>query len=135
MRHALGATLLGLASSVAGAAPQDGAAVYRAVCASCHDAGAAGAPRLGDRKAWAALLREGQPALTGIAYVGIRGMPARGGAPDLGVEDFARATVYMANAGGGRWNDPDAQMLARIEGVVARQRARLERRAVPRPGG
>lgn len=110
-----------------GAAPQDGAAVYRTVCASCHDAGLAGAPRLGDRKAWAPLLKEGQAALTAIAYVGIRGMPAKGGAPDLSLEDFARATVHMANEGGGRWRNPDAAMLARIEGVVTRQRARLER--------
>jgi len=47
---------------------------------------------LGDHKAWAPLIREGQPALTGVAYIGIRGMPPKGGAPGLSLEDFARTT-------------------------------------------
>jgi cytochrome c5 len=118
------------------AAVRDGAAlgepVYRTVCASCHDAGQAGAPRLGDRRAWAPLIREGQPALTGVAYAGIRGMPAKGGAANLSLADFARATVYMANAGGARWHEPDTALLQRIEAVAARQRARQARATTPR---
>jgi cytochrome c5 len=135
MRHAAHAALLAVALTLgpqpAVAAPQEGAEVYRTVCAQCHAAGQAGAPKLGDRKAWAPLIREGQSALTGVAYVGIRGMPPMGGAPGLSLEDFARATVYMANEGGARWKDPEAAMLGRIEGVVARQRARKPRSAAP----
>jgi cytochrome c5 len=134
-RHAACAALLAgvlvLGPQPVAAAPRDGAEVYRTVCAQCHAAGQAGAPKLGDRKAWAPLIREGQSALTGVAYVGIRGMPPKGGAPGLSVEDFARATVYMANEGGARWKDPDAAMLGRIEGVVARQLARKPRSAAP----
>ncbi len=40
-----------------------GQQVYRAQCASCHDAGANHAPRLGDQPAWATLLAAGMPAL------------------------------------------------------------------------
>jgi len=134
-RHAAFAALLAGAllfgPPLAVAAPQEGAEVYRNLCAQCHATGQAGAPKLGDRKAWAPLIREGQPTLTGVAYVGIRGMPPKGGAPDLSLEDFARATAYMANEGGARWKVPDAAMLGRIEGVVARQRARKPRGAAP----
>lgn len=56
-------------------------------------------------------------------------MPPRGGAPGLSLEDFARATVYLVNEGGGRWQNPDAALLRRIEGVVARQRTRQPRSA------
>ena len=41
-------------------------------------------------------------------------MPARGGKPDLSLEEFARAVAYMARESGGRWQDPDARMLERI---------------------
>ena len=49
-----------------------GQAVYDAVCAACHAAGVLNAPKLGDAKAWAPLIREGQKALTRTAIKGIR---------------------------------------------------------------
>jgi hypothetical protein len=41
-------------------------------------------------------------------------MPAKGGRPDLTLEEFARATVWMARASGASWTDPDEAMMARI---------------------
>ncbi|MGA0024965.1 MAG: hypothetical protein ACO3F9_10000 [Burkholderiales bacterium] len=41
-------------------------------------------------------------------------MPAKGGNPNLSLEEFARAAAYMARAAGGNWKDPDAKMLAAI---------------------
>ena len=93
---------------------KSGAQVYQAACMACHAAGVEKAPKLGDRKAWAPLIKEGQAVLTAHAWVGIRGMPAKGGRPDLSLEEFSAAVVHMANASGGAWKDPDAALLSRI---------------------
>jgi cytochrome c5 len=101
-----------------------GEQVYRQVCVVCHAAGVAKAPKFGDRGMWAPLIKEGQSKLTADAWIGVRGMPAQGGKPDLALEEFSRAVAYMARAGGATWNDPDAAMLANIrKRVAARQEA------------
>jgi len=80
----------------------------------CHAAGVANAPKLGDAKAWAPRIAEGQATLTAHAWVGLGAMPAKGGSPNLSLEDFSKAVVHMANAAGGKWKDPDAKMLSEI---------------------
>ena len=102
-----------------------GESTYKAVCASCHASGAANAPRVGDQKKWAVLIREGQARITADGYVGIRGMPAKGGKPDLSLEDFADAVVYMANQSGGKWASPDANLLAAIQQEIAKREKTL----------
>jgi len=96
-------------------APKSGENVYKEVCAVCHATGVAGAPKFGDRAAWGPRLAEGQPALTGQAWVGVRAMPPRGGDNDLSLDEFARAAAFIARAAGGNWQDPDPKMLARIQ--------------------
>lgn len=91
---------------VAAAEPRSGAEVYALVCAACHDAGVAGAPKRGDTKAWKPLIAEGQRALSHTAIKGIRGMPAKGGRPDLSDLEVRRAVAYLANAGGAKWAEP-----------------------------
>jgi len=49
------------------------------------------------------------------AWVGVRDMPAKGGKPDLALEEFARAVAYMARAAGATWKDPDAAMMKQIQ--------------------
>jgi len=100
---------------------ESGEHVYRETCAACHATKFDKAPQLGDRKAWAPLIEEGQDILTAHAWVGVRNMPPRGGDNDLSLEEFARATAYMARAAGGGWKDPDAAMLAKIRGEEARR--------------
>ena len=104
---------LGTASALArdadkspGPQGQTGPAVYDAVCAACHAAGVLNAPKFGDAKAWAPLIREGQKALTRTAIKGIRQMPAKGGNPALSNLEVERAVVYLANAAGGKFKDP-----------------------------
>lgn len=115
-------SLLGLVFTHAAA---DGAKVYQSTCAVCHATGVAGAPKLGDRKAWAPLIEEGQAILTAHGYVGVRGMPAKGGKPDLSVEDFAAAVVQMVNASGGKWSEPDAKGLAAIRTEIVKREKEL----------
>lgn len=123
MRIAALASATALAATFSSAALADGAKVYQTVCAVCHASGVAGAPKVGDRKVWAPLIEEGQAILTAHGYVGVRGMPAKGGKPDLSVEDFAASVVHMVNASGGKWNLPDAKTLVAIrEEIVKREK-------------
>lgn len=87
---------------------QAGNVVYTAVCAACHDSGAAGAPKLGDNGAWSARLAQGYDTLVKHAIEGIRAMPAKGGNPDLDNIEVARAVVYLANKSGASYKEPTA---------------------------
>jgi cytochrome c5 len=131
MRHlkTTGVALTLLACGFAGVAQaqqKSGEQTYKDVCMVCHAAGVANAPKLGDAKAWAPLIKEGQAVLTAHAWVGVRGMPARGGSPNLSQQDFARAVVYMANASGGKWKDPDAKLMAAIQAEEKKRIAELK---------
>ena len=88
-------------------------------------------PQVGNKKQWAPLIREGQVTLTAHAYVGVRGMPARGGQPDLSIEAFAEALNHMVNQSGGNWKTPDAKTLQAIQAEVARR----QKPKASKPGG
>jgi cytochrome c5 len=92
----------------AGGAAKTGEEVYQSVCTACHSAGVAGAPKFGDATAWGKLVAQGQKKLVGDATKGIRGMPPKGGNPDLSDYEFERAVVYMANKAGGNFKEPAA---------------------------
>lgn len=91
---------------------QAGVAVYKAVCAACHDTGAAGAPKTGDGGAWSARIARGYDAVVANAIKGIRAMPPKGGNPDLDDVEVARAVVYMANLSGARFKEPEVKASA-----------------------
>lgn len=93
---------------------KSGEAVYKETCFACHSTGVEKAPRFGDKQAWTPLIKEGQDVLTAHAWVGVRSMPPKGGKADLSLEEFTRATAFMARAAGGNWKDPDATLLSRI---------------------
>ncbi len=103
-----------------------GERVYQQVCFACHATGVDKAPKFGDRKMWAPLIREGQSKLTADGWLGVRGMPPRGGKTDLSLEDFSRAATYMARAAGANWKDPDTAMRANIEKRVKSRQESLK---------
>jgi cytochrome c5 len=107
------------------AALKGGEQVYQEVCLACHASGVAGAPRAGEPGGWAALASEGQAAVTAHGWVGIRGMPPKGGRADLSLEEFARATAWMARSTGVDWAEPDAAMLEAIRKEEALRREAL----------
>ena len=119
----LGWVCIALAFSNAAAASDP---VYQQVCAVCHAAGVAGAPKVGDTKKWAPLIAEGQVILTAHGYVGIRAMPAKGGKPDLSLRDFAGALVHMVNQSGGKWTPPNAALLSQMEKEVVKREQALK---------
>src|SRR3989442_1355778 len=94
------------ASAAAGS--RTGEQVYKAVYATCHQTGVAGAPKLGDKAAWAPRIKEGLNELVGEAIKGVRAMPPRGGDPSLTDEEVARAVVYMSNQSGVKFKAPAA---------------------------
>jgi cytochrome c5 len=98
-----------------------GEGTYKAVCASCHGQPFPKAPQLGNKAQWAPLIREGQVTLTAHGYVGIRGMPAKGGQADLSLEAFAEAVNHMVNQSGGNWKTPDAKTLQAMQAEVAKR--------------
>jgi cytochrome c5 len=96
---------LGEADSAA-AGPKTGVQVYKAACAACHDAGAAGAPKLGDNASWASRIATGLEALVHSAVNGKGAMPAKGGNAALTEAEITRAVAYMANESGGKFAEP-----------------------------
>lgn len=115
---------LGVFAFNAGAIAQEtnvGEQTYKTTCIACHQVGINNAPKLGDKAAWAPLIKEGQDVLTAHAWVGVRAMPPKGGNPDLSLEDFSSAVAYMARAAGGSWQHPDAAMLEEIREEEAKR--------------
>ena len=85
-----------------------GEQVFQAVCTACHTAGVAGAPKLGDKAAWAPFIKSGFESMLDVALHGKGAMPAKGGNPALSDYEVARAVVYMANESGGSFEEPAA---------------------------
>ena len=75
-----------------------GKATYDKVCFACHATGAAGAPKLGDKAAWAPRVAQGKDKLHQSALHGKGAMPAKGGNPALSDADVMAAADYMAAA-------------------------------------
>ncbi len=84
---------------------KSGEAVFEAQCTACHTSGAAGAPKLGDKPAWAARIKTGYETLLQSALKGKGAMGAQAGG-DHDDFEIARAVVYMANASGGKFAEP-----------------------------
>jgi len=84
-----------------------GEQVFQAVCTACHTSGAAGAPKVGDKAAWAPFIKGGFDAMLNVALHGKGAMPAKGGNPALSDFEVARAVVYMANQSGGDFPEPE----------------------------
>ena len=86
------------AAPAAAAAKPDGKKLYDTACMACHAAGVAGAPKLGDKAAWAPRIKTGQEALYASALKGKGTMPAKGGNPATPDADVKAAVDYMVNA-------------------------------------
>jgi len=83
------------AAAPAAAAPSAaGKALYDQTCAVCHAAGVAGAPKFGDKAAWAPRIAEGMDTVFKIALTGKGAMPPKGGA-SASDDDVRAAVQYM----------------------------------------
>ena len=96
-----GVSLVPAAAPAAGAqsadAAQAGKALYEQVCQACHAAGVLGAPKFGDKAAWAPRLKEPMDTVYNYALHGKGAMPPKGGS-NASDADVKAAVDYMANA-------------------------------------
>ena len=93
----------------AAAGGRSGEEVVKTVCAACHQAGVAGAPKMGDKAAWAPRLKQGFQALVQSALKGKGAMPPKGGNPSLSDDEVARAVAFLANQAGASFKAPQAK--------------------------
>jgi cytochrome c5 len=89
------------AAPAAASSADAGKKLYESACVACHGAGIAGAPKFGDKAAWADRIKQGQNVLYEHAIKGFQGkngmMPPKGGS--AASEDEVKAAVdYMAAA-------------------------------------
>ncbi|UGB38250.1 c-type cytochrome [Frateuria soli] len=90
------------ASQVAFGGSTDGKTIYEGLCHSCHTAGVAGAPKLGDKAAWAPRIAQGIDTLVKHAIEGYHGpdgnfMPPKGGMPSLTDEQVANTVKWIVD--------------------------------------
>lgn len=83
------------AAPAAAGAAKDGATVFNTVCAACHNTGAAGAPKAGDKAAWAPRIAQGKEALYKSALNGKNAMPPKGGAANLSDAEVKAAVDFL----------------------------------------
>jgi cytochrome c5 len=95
-------------SSTAKPAERSGEQIVQAACASCHQTGVGGAPRIGDRAAWIPRATKGYDIVVRSAIKGHGGMPARGGMADLTDSELRSAVTYMFNMGAAEAKVPQA---------------------------
>ena len=92
------ATPVAAAAAPVAAAKPDGAKVYAMGCNACHAAGVAGAPKFGDKAAWAARSKLGVDALVASVIKGKGAMPPKGAVASASDAELRAAVEYMLAA-------------------------------------
>ena len=112
------------------------------MCKTCHESGLAGAPKFGDKAAWAVPIKSGfdvliQHAINGLQRQG-KVMPPKGGNPDLTDTEVARAVVVHGQCGrcqlqGTRCSGCDSASPASASPIATRRSGDGGRAAQPQP--
>uniref|UniRef100_UPI00333F2646 c-type cytochrome n=1 Tax=Castellaniella defragrans TaxID=75697 RepID=UPI00333F2646 len=77
---ALALAVLPFVATAADGAPNPaGEKLYKSACIACHTTGAANAPKLGSKEAWAPIIATGMDQMLSVVISGKGGMPPRGG--------------------------------------------------------
>lgn len=85
-----------------------GEQIVQSTCAACHQAGAANAPKLADKGAWAPRIKAGLKSMVQSVIKGKGAMPPKGGDASLTDAEITRAVVHMANQAGASFKAPPA---------------------------
>ena len=75
----------------------DGQKTYQTSCQACHNSGAAGAPKLGDKAAWAPRIATGVDAMLAVAIKGKGAMPPKGACAACTDDDLKAAIEYIVS--------------------------------------
>ena len=84
-------------TAVASSGPKSGEEVYNGSCMSCHGTGAAGAPKLGDKAAWAPRIAAGMDSIIANAINGLNAMPPKGLCMACSDAELQGAVEYMVS--------------------------------------
>jgi cytochrome c5 len=79
----------------AGGVESIGKARFEDTCSACHATGVAGAPKVGDKNAWAPRIAQGMDALLHSAINGKNAMPPRGTCATCSDDELKAAIEYM----------------------------------------
>ena len=93
--------------------------LVKEVCAACHQAGVANAPKIGDKAAWAPRLKLGLNGMLESVIKGKGAMAPRAGT-SLSDQELASAIVSMANQSGGSLKEPAAPAPAKPAAAPAK---------------
>ena len=97
MKKVISTLIAGLVLSVSGAVYADGQKTYQTSCQACHATGAANAPKLGDKEAWAPRIATGVDAMLAVAIKGKGAMPPQGACMSCSEDDLKAAIEYMVS--------------------------------------
>jgi cytochrome c5 len=92
-----GDSTCGGAVAAAGGKPKSGEEVYTSTCHMCHEAGVGGAPKMGDKGAWAPRIAQGVNTLHDHAIAGIRAMPPKGTCAACSDDEVKAAVDFMVS--------------------------------------
>ena len=77
----------------------NGKDIYTRSCQVCHTTGAAGAPKLGDKNAWAPRIAKGTDAMFSSVLNGLNAMPPRGTCMSCSEDELRAVMQYMIEQG------------------------------------
>lgn len=97
-RWLLGAAFALLSAGLQAQDPNSAEAIYQRSCVVCHAAGAAGAPKPGDKAAWETRMKErgGMDGMLASIKQGRNGMPPMGLCPTCTDDQFKAVVEYMS---------------------------------------
>jgi cytochrome c5 len=97
MKNLTNVMVASLLLAVSGSVLADGQKTYQASCQACHATGAANAPKLGDKEAWAPRIATGVDAMLAVAIKGKGAMPPKGACAACTDDDLKAAIEYMVS--------------------------------------
>jgi len=75
-----------------------GKEIYDTKCAACHAAAVAGAPKFGDKEAWAPFIATGMDTMMAVVIAGKGAMPPKGTCMECTDEQLKSTVQYMIDA-------------------------------------
>ncbi len=76
---------------------RSGEDVFNSSCSACHSTGAAGAPKVGDKEAWAPRIATGMDTMLEVAIKGKNAMPPRGTCGNCSDDELKDAIEHMVS--------------------------------------
>ncbi|HHL45612.1 MAG TPA: cytochrome c5 family protein, partial [Gammaproteobacteria bacterium] len=83
--------------TAAASSARSGEEIFNSTCTACHSTGAAGAPKVGDKEAWAPRIATGMDTMLEVAIKGRNAMPPRGTCGNCSDDELKAAIEYMVS--------------------------------------